>query len=166
MKIYTVLILSCISVLGADTDIRVTTSTSSIGSLILKTDVFTRNGQTNLVCFMTTKKDGTVVNRVHSFYQGGLLVAESSWAIVAPDFHSFSTEADSPYSVGLSYGSPNGEGVVQIQAKDGRLVDVFTCTNGVYYPVEIQKIQMLNQKTRELNDEKMKAKEQAPDTVK
>ena len=175
MKAYTpklcvFLILCCRSVLGADTGIKVITWTSSTNSLAWKRDVFTRDGRTNLVCLTTMKADGGVVlNRIQDFYHDGLLVGVS---ISSPpqDIQIFETKADSPYSVLISHRSPDKsqDGSVSIEAKDRSVVDMFTCTNGVYFPVEGQQIQKENDLLMKARAEvmKLRAEDQVRDAVK
>ena len=147
MKIYIALILSCVSVLGADTGIRIATTTSSAGvhhDGIYKTDVFTRDGQTNLIC-NTWTKDGALAMRTQSFYHDGLLVGKS---MATPDFQDFATEASSAYSVRFTFGPSNKTRFVYISAKDGEILDVFTCTNGVYYPADSHLILEVNDRVQ------------------
>jgi hypothetical protein len=135
MKIYIALFLSCASVMAADTGIQVATTTHYAGannSVAFKTDVFTRDGQTNLVCDTRTK-DGALVVRIQSFYHDGVLLGKS---MAMPDVQDFVAEAGSPYSVCFRSHSPHDTGFVYVSAKDGSFVDIFTCTNGVYYPAD------------------------------
>jgi hypothetical protein len=121
--------------MGADTGIKVT-STTIIGgvsnSVVVKMDVFTRDGQTNLVCDTRTK-DGDLIGRIQSFYHDGLKVGES---IETPDVHDYVAEASSPYSLSFRARSLHDAGLVYIRSTDWSYVDMFLCTNGVYYPAE------------------------------
>ena len=143
MKIYLALILSCASVMGADTGIQVNSTTDKTGAF--KMEVFTRDGQTNLVCDTRTK-NGALIARIQTFYHDGSKIGASlTWA--TPDVQDYEAEAGSPYSLTFRAHSPNDTGFVYVHAKDGSYVDVFTCTNGVYYPAESSLIARLNQMT-------------------
>ncbi|MGO8929491.1 MAG: hypothetical protein ACLQU3_21715 [Limisphaerales bacterium] len=155
MKTSIALVLSCASVLATDTGVRViTTSTinAETASVSIK-DVFTRDGQTNLVR-KTTTKAGTVQIRVHHFYHGGHLVGD----FIAHSGNSgFITEAGSPYSVGFEFGPSNEVRSAMISTKDGVVLDMFTCTNGEFSPSEssvIQKANAIKARTRQLFDAK------------
>ena len=69
MKTFVALILSCVSVFGADTGIRVVTTvkTNAETASIYTTDVFTRDGQTNLVRRTKTKACVEQI-RIQRFY--------------------------------------------------------------------------------------------------
>jgi hypothetical protein len=133
MRIFIVLLLSCATVLGADTDIRVVTTvrTNESGSVSTK-DVFTRDGQTNLVR-NTSSKSGVVRIRVHRFYYQGSLVGDF---VTMPDSSGFTTEAGSPYSMSFEFDASHTPKSAVIGTKEGVIVDVFTCTNGVFSPAE------------------------------
>jgi hypothetical protein len=139
IKIHIALVLSCATALGADTGIQVTTSTSRAGvhhNGICKSDVFTRDGQTVLICDTFTK-NGALEVRAQSFYHDGSLVA-NSWA--SPVSQNFVPEAGSQYSVSFRFHPSSEVECVYISGKDGYLVDEFTCTNGVYFTVSSQLI--------------------------
>jgi hypothetical protein len=143
MKIYLALILSCASVMGADTGIQVLSTTNYPGSshsVVVKTDVFTRDGQTNLVC-NTTIKDGKLVLRDQTFYHAGLRIGDSH---TSSDMQANVTAAGSPYSLSFMTRLSDGASFAYVRAKDGRYLDVFTCTNGVYYPAESRLIAGFN----------------------
>jgi hypothetical protein len=142
MRTFIVLILSCASVLGADTSIRlVTTSKTNTksGSITTK-DVFTRDAQTNLVR-TTSSKSGVMRIRIQRFYHDGLLVGEF---VAMPDSSGFTTEAGSPYSVSFAFGPSKEMKSAVIGTKDGVVLDAFTCTNGVFSPVESSLITKAN----------------------
>ena len=132
MKIYIALFLSCASVLGADSSIQVVTKTFSAGHTDYKLEVFTRSGQTNLVCDTRTQA-GALTLRIQSFYHDGLKIGQ---AIETPDSLEFVAESDSSYSLHFRPHSPHDAGSVYVSAKDGSVVDLFALTNGVYYPAE------------------------------
>lgn len=125
--------LTCASVLGADVNLHVvtTTKTNASGSISTK-DVFTRGGQTNLVRDTSTK-DGLVRIRIHRFYRDGSLVGSLT---TLPNSSSTTSEPGSPYFLDVEYGPSNQLEYVVIGGKDGVLLDAFTCTNGVLLPVE------------------------------
>ena len=142
MKTYIVLILSCASVLGADTGIHVVTTakTNKETASIYTKDVFTRDGQTNLVRNTKTKA-GAVQIRIHRFYHAGLLVGDF---VAMPDSSGFTTEAGSSYSVSFEFGPSKDVKSAVIGTKDGMIVDAFTCTNGIFSPVESSLIMKAN----------------------
>jgi len=133
MNTLIVLILSCASALGAETDIRVvTTSRTNAETVSVSTkDVFTRDGHTNLVRNTKTKA-GAVQIRIHRFYRAGRLVGMLT---VTPDSSSSTSEAGCPFALDFEYGSSNELKYATIVGQDGRLVDAFACTNGVLFPV-------------------------------
>jgi hypothetical protein len=133
MRIFIVLFLSCATVLGADTGIHVVTTvrTNESGSVSTK-DVFTRDGQTNLVR-NTSTKSGAVRIRVHRFYCQGSLVGDF---VAMPDSSGFTSEAGSPYSVSFEFDASHTPKSAVIGTKGGVIVDAFNCTNGVFSPVE------------------------------
>lgn len=150
MKALMTLILSCASLLGADTNaIRVSTSiTTNVWSgAIYTTDVFTRDGQTNLIrwnVIKTGSEAGTKLNyRVQRFYHDGLLVCEFT-AFAHTNYYSFMTQADSSYSGYLGAMSSKGNLSVVIGTKDGLGADSFTSTDGLFYPDDSSTIRELN----------------------
>ncbi|GEM_PF-1249337 len=142
MRTFITLILSCASVLGADGDIRVvtTTKTNAEKASVSTKDVFTRDGQTNLVRNTKTKA-GVVQIRIHRFYHGGSLVGDF---VAMSDSSGFTTEAGSPYSVSFEFWASKEIRSAVIGTKDGVILDVFTCTNGIFSPVEGSVIQKAN----------------------
>ncbi len=140
MKTHLALMLSCASVMGADTGIQVNSTTDQTGGL--KTEVFTRDGQTNLVCDTRTK-DGALITRIQTFYHDGSKIG-ASITMTAPDSQDYKSEAGSPYSLTFRVSSPHDSGFVYVRARDGSYVDMFTCTNGVYYPVGSNSIAQIN----------------------
>jgi hypothetical protein len=143
MRAFIVLILSCASVFAANTgDIQVVTTakTNTESGSVTTIDVFTRDGQTNLVRHSNTKA-GAVQMRHHRFYYGGLLVGDF---IAAPKFSGFTTEADSPYSVSFEFGPSREVKSAVIGTRDGGILDAFMATNGVFYPAENSLIHKAN----------------------
>ena len=135
MRISIVFILSCASVFGADTSIRVVSIAATNGETgsISTRDVFTRDGQTNLVR-NTKTTDGVVQTRIHRFYHDGSLVGEF---VAMPDSSWFTTEAGTPYSVGFEFGPSKDVKSAAISTKDGVLLDAFPATNGLFCPADV-----------------------------
>jgi hypothetical protein len=133
MRTFIVFLLSCASVLGADSSIFVasTVRTNDSGTVSTK-EVFTRDGQTNLVRNTATKR-GVVQIRIHRFYHGGSLVGDFT---AMPDSSGFTTEAGTPYSVSLECDASRNPKSVVIATKNAVIVDAFNYTNGVFVPVE------------------------------
>jgi len=134
MRTFIVFLLSCASVLGADAGIQVvsTTKTNAQAASITTQDVFTRDGQTNLVR-VTKTKAGFVQIRIHRFYHAGLLVGNF---VVMRNSSGFTTEAGAPYSVSFEFDASKSVKLVVIGTKDGVVLDAFACTNGIFSPVE------------------------------
>jgi len=147
MKTFIVLILSCVSVFGADTSIRVVTTvrTNDSGS-ITTMDVFTRDGQTNLVRYTSTKS-GAVRIRIHRFYYHGL---QSGEFVASPKSSGFTSEAGSPYMVSFEFWPSKDVRSAVIGTKDGVILDAFTCTNGVFSPEDSSLITKANAFTEDL----------------
>jgi hypothetical protein len=137
MKIYIALFLSCASIMAADTGIHIATTIISPGWSV---DVFTRDGQTNLVCDTRTK-DGVLEMRTQTFYHDGLKVGA---ALTTPEVQDYISGTEVPYSLSFIARSPQDARFAYVRAKDGSYVDVFTCTNGVYYPAESRMITEFN----------------------
>ena len=137
MRAFIVLFLSCMAVSAADTGVRVTTnlSTNAETKAVYLEETFTRDGQTNLVR-QTKTEDGVVAGRIQRFYHGGEFVAVH--LLVTRPAHmareSFST-TESSYSVSLDFSPSKDMERVIITRKKGNILDGFTATNGVFYPV-------------------------------
>ena len=176
MKLFIALLVSCTSVLGADTGIHVTTQTSTSGFsnwvafvtntisdgpahygtnattyplprgygqlFIQNKEVFTRDGQTNLVRFTESTNGRTVIWSKHVFYHDGKQVGDCIDS--APGSLQFGSAAGSPYSIRIISVSNNVPDSVIIQDKAGHYVDLFRCTNGLFYPVENKVIKDYN----------------------
>src|SRR5262249_23571264 len=102
MKTFIILLLSCVSVMAADTGIRVFTSTSkdtATAGGIVTTETFTRDGEQDLIR-ITKSLNGAITYRSHGFYHGGKLVALYSWR---PDYSTFNVVPGLPYYVGLEF---------------------------------------------------------------
>jgi len=137
MKLFVILVLSCVASLASETGVRMTSvfSTNTELGVVHLEETFTRDGQTNLVR-KTSLKDGVVTGRVQRFYHDGEFVAAhlfvSSPAYMARE--SFST-AVSSYSVSLDFSPSKDIESVIITRKNGIILDGFTATNRVFYPV-------------------------------
>ena len=133
MRTFILFIFSCASVLGADTGIRVVTTSKANAEMasISTQDVFTRDGLTNLVRNPKTKA-GVVQIRIHRFYHSGTLVGMLTATL---DSCSTTSEAGCPFALGFEYGPSNQLKYAAIVSQDGILVDAFSCTNGVLFPV-------------------------------
>ena len=134
MKILIFFILSCLPVLGADSGIQVvsTAKTNAETGSITTMDVYTLNGQTNLVR-RTTTKAGIVKVRVHEFYHAGQRVGSF---FVMQDSSGLTTQPDIPYFVNFDFDASKNVKEAAISTKDGMVLDVFACTNGVFSPVK------------------------------
>ena len=149
MRALVIFILSCAAVLGAETDIHVFTTAKTnaeTGSISTK-EVFTREGQTNLVRNTTTKA-GEVQVRIHHFYRGGQLVGD---VLELPDSSGFITHAGSSYSVAFEFDSARNPASAAISTKEGVLLDMFGYTNGGFVPIEGSVIQKANEKGKAMN---------------
>jgi hypothetical protein len=141
MRTFIVLILSCVSVSAADAGVRVasTVSTNAETGAIYTTETFTRDGQTNLVR-VTKTVDAKVAVRIQKFYHDGEFVAVFTyWA--HPDSESFTTVESSSYSVGLDFSATRDIERLIISRKKGSVLDGFSCTNGIFYPVSDSDLQ-------------------------
>lgn len=151
MRAFIIFFLSCAAVVGADADIHVVTTVRTNESRVSKKEVFTRDGQTNLVRNTATKA-GIVQIRIHRFYHGGALVGDF---VAMPDSSGFTTEAGSPYSVSFEFDASHKPKSAVIGTKDGIVLDAFSCTNGIFSPVEhsvLQKANAVGADMRELFD--------------
>jgi hypothetical protein len=136
MKIIIILFFSCLSVVASDTGVQVasTSTTNAETGAILTQEIFTRDGQTNLIR-MTKIQGGVVVNRFQRFYHDGELVAVfAGW----PETTSFTTKAGgTPYTVSLDFLPSKDVKFLWIYGRDANgkaFQDAFYPTNGIYYP--------------------------------
>lgn len=137
MRAFILFLLSCVSTLAADTGVRMTTSVSTnaeTGAVYLE-ETFTRDGQTNLVR-KTKTADGVVTGRIQRFYHDGEFVAV--YLVVSKPVHmareSFST-TESSCAVSVDFSPTKEIERVIITRTKGNVLDGFTATNGVFYPV-------------------------------
>ena len=105
-------------------------------------EVFTRDGQTNLVRFTESTNGTTISWSKHVFYHDGKQVGDCIASV--PGSIQFGSAAGSPYSIRLISVSNNVPDSVIIQDKTGHYVDLFRCTNGLLCPVESHVIQNYN----------------------
>src|SRR4051812_47857795 len=109
MKIFIALSLMCVPLRGADSSIRVTTTTNAVEGSIFINEVFTRSGQTNLTRF-TAIEGGRVTTRSHDFFHDGLWLASMVWTAPprSDSVHSdFTVDPGSPYFVRCEFGPSN-----------------------------------------------------------
>jgi hypothetical protein len=159
MKTLITFFLSCASVFAADTGVMVATSTTTNAesASITTTEVFTRDGQTNLVR-QTITKDGVVLRRVHRFFGDGARLATyvvdpastGQFPIRAGGFY---PESGSRYSVSLVFSPSNEVSYAMIGKNDGHILDGFTCTNGIFQPDELSNISEFNRNIEEAKGE-------------
>ena len=144
MKILIAFILSCASVFGAETGIQLftTTETNAATASIYTTDVFTRDGQTNLVRETTTQA-GVIQLQFQTFYHDGTRLATFC---VNPAFSQFYNEPGARYSVCMNLNPSNEVQDVTIgtYGTNRLTVDAFICTNGYFYPIEDSEIKKIN----------------------
>lgn len=145
MRVFILFLLSSASVLGADTGIQVITTvkTNTETTGIYTMDVYMRDGQTNLVRRTRSKVGtaGVVQIRIHRFYHDGSLVGDF---VSMPDSSGFTTEAGTPYSVSFEFDVSKSVKSAVIGTKDGVVLDAFSCTNGIFTPVERSVLQKAN----------------------
>lgn len=159
MKTLITFFLSCASVLAADTGVMVATSTTTNAesASITTTEVFTRDGQTNLVR-QTYTKDGVVIRRVHWFFRDGARLATHVVdrihdGYAGPASTLFVPQSGSRYSVSLEFSPSNEVSYAAIGKNDGYILDGFTCTNGIFQPDELSHISELNRNFEEAKGE-------------
>jgi hypothetical protein len=132
MKTAIVLILSCISVIGADTnDARVVTeiNTNTQPGILITFDVFTRGGETNLLRDTRTEA-GALRIRTQRFYHEG---SELGGYMTYPKSSIIYSAGQSPYSLSFQCDASNNIRSALISS-NAVILDAFSCTNGVFYP--------------------------------
>lgn len=158
MKAIIVCILSCLSVVAADTnDVRVfTTTVTNIQPSYLNTeDVFTRGGQTNLVR-QTHTKDGAVLFRAQTFYHQGAKLGQH---IYNGSETIMGSTPGAPYYLAYVFNPSNQLrsaiiGTIHTnEVTSGSItivtLDSFGCTNGVFYPRDGSWIREVNSRPKE-----------------
>ena len=146
MKTFLVLLLSCAPVFAADPALQQFSLVKTNGDAVSTLDTFTRNGETNLVRSIVTR-GGAVESRFHKFYQGGGLVGEH-WSY--PDSSGFITEANSRYSMIFKSSPSNTVSAAYICTEDRIVIDYFTATNGLFYPVNTAAVDEARKMTTEM----------------
>ncbi len=117
-------------------DIRsfVTIKTNLAKGELVTLENLTRHGQTNL-SRVTVMRDGVLQHRGHSFYYRGVLVGRYIWG----NGHTIiNSGAGAPYSLTLVLDGSNQPVAAAIQSTN-QSVDLFVCTNGVFYPELMQR---------------------------
>ena len=150
MRAAILLIVPCALAFGADTGIQVvsTSKTNAETASVYTTDVFTRNGQTNLVR-RTKTKGGKLQIRIQRFYHDGALIGDY---VAMRDSSGFTTEGGTPYSVSFEFWPSKEIRSAVIGTKDGVILDAFTCTNDVFSPVASSLIGKANAFGRDVSD--------------
>jgi hypothetical protein len=146
MKTIIVFIFSCMSVFAADSnDIKLVTWTYKImpENSLATVEVFTRDGQTNLVR-NTHVKDGVVLFRDHEFYYNGIEVGGYMYTREMGTNTMISSEPNTPYHMGFVFDASNQPRSAQIRATNFAMLDWFPCTNGVFYPADSSLIREAN----------------------
>ena len=117
------------SLMAGDIRSFVTVGTNLAQGVVSTLEDFTRNGQTNLAR-ITVTQDGVVQHRGHNFYHRGVLVGRYMWG----SGHTIiNTGTGTPYSLTLVLDGSNQPVAAAIQSTN-RSLDLFVCTNGVFYP--------------------------------
>ncbi len=106
------------------------------------TDIYTRDGMTNLVC-RTKLKRGSIQIRIQQIYCDGKLLGEVEDDKVNKIFGTYA-EANRPYDLAFQFYSDKTLRSVSI-GTNGILADAFTCTNGVLFPLDSSTIKKANE---------------------
>jgi hypothetical protein len=151
MKALVVYLLCCLSVFAAGTnEIQVVTRTDTKVSpgYLVRYDTFTRSGQTNLLR-ITTTKDGVTNNVIHTFvHQGARLGSYSQSQSLGNTF--INSEAEAPCRLAFILGSSNQVLAASVTTTNYVILDSFTYTNGLFYPVASSQIEETNRKTKDI----------------
>ncbi|MEI8288410.1 MAG: hypothetical protein WCH99_02970 [Verrucomicrobiota bacterium] len=142
MKTTIAYILTCMSVVAVGTnDIQVvsTPNYNTQPGIVMIKDVYTRDGQTNMVCDTRTK-DGALRIRSQDFYHNGLLVgAYSTNTLYAYSRSSFYSVAGVPYGISLNLDYSN-QMTVFITDTNHLVLEMYNSTNGIFYPADSSNI--------------------------
>jgi hypothetical protein len=141
MRAFIILLLSCAWAAAADTGVQATSTvnTNAETGAVYTTETFTRGGQTILVR-VTKTVDGTVAVRQQKFYHDGeQLAVFMYWAQTKSE--SFTTTESSSCSVGLDFSATRDIERLIISRKKGSVLDGFSFTNGIFYPVSDSDLQ-------------------------
>lgn len=158
MKAVIVCVLSCLSVLAADSnDVHVVTTTAKniLNHYVETVDVFTRDGQTNLVR-RTHTRDGVVLFRDQTFYHNGARIGDYVYNGAETTIGS---RPGAPYLLTYRFDSSNvlrSAIISTIRTNDVTprsvtivTLDSFGFTNGVFYPRDGSWIREVNSPARE-----------------
>ncbi len=133
--------------LAADTDeIRHVTWTDtkvSPGYLVTYKE-FTRGGQTNLLR-VTTSKDGVTSSMAHNFYYRGAYLGRYS---KAGGCTIVNTAPGAPAVLAFVWDSSNQLRTASVSTTNYVILDSFTYTNELFYPVGSSEIEESNRKTK------------------
>jgi hypothetical protein len=137
MKTIIALILSSVSIFAGDTNsIQVVTTISTNTDLgtVVTSAVYTRDGQTNLVCFTHTK-NGVVCFRNQNFYHNGTLVGGLMDDTKYSGTHLF---GNAPYKYQLCFVFNDSSHEITSASIEGnaRILDTYQCTNGIFSPAD------------------------------
>jgi hypothetical protein len=127
-----------------------TTSTNSATGAVTQRDVYTRDGQTNLIRNQLTLDDGTIQVLGHRLYREGRLAAMIS--DVQGNLN-IMTEPKTAYGVSVEFHPDRTIRAVGLMGADGDIVDMFLATNSVIAPVstpDLQRLQRIGSDTMEL----------------
>lgn len=157
MKTIIVFILSCLPVFAADTnDIRVVTWTYKImpENSLATVNEFIRDGQTNLIC-NTHTKDGVVLMRSQGFYYNGTEVGSYTYRNIrqigtGPDATMIGSAPSAPYYFSIALDVSNQPISAHIMSTNFLMLDLFRCTNGVFYPEDSSLIRESNARLSKL----------------
>ena len=140
MKSFLFLTLFCTSLHADETGVRVACSaiTNIFSGQVRKTEVFTRDGQTNLV-----RETSPQVGIIQTFYYDGARVATF---VSNTQFSIFHNEPSARYSVDLTF-SPSNKlqcATINLYGTNELNVDIFGCTDGYFYPLPDSEISNIN----------------------
>src|SRR5262245_12974604 len=127
-------LLCCLSAFAADTsEIQVVARTDAKVSpgYLVTYEEFTRSGQTNLLR-ITSFKDGVTNSVAHNFYHQGVFLGRYSQA---SGYTFVNAAAGAPYVLGFVWDSSNQIRSASVTTTNYVTLDMFTYTNGVFYPV-------------------------------
>ena len=139
----------CMSVFAADTnEIRVVTRTNTNASTVflITYEEFTRVGQTNLLR-VSSAKDGATDSLAHNFYHRGVYLGRYS---EGSGLTFINSAAGAPYVLAFVLDSSNQVRSASVTTTNYVMLDSFTCTNGIFYPVESPRIEESNRKTKDI----------------
>ena len=147
---------------GQDVQVVTTTKTNLETETIYITDIYTRDGMTNLVCQDEFRNGGQARNQ--KIYHDGVLLGKvvevNSFAGIN-GFVGISTEPNPTYSLTFQFATDKTLQPVGLQGATVNsnyfLVDAFDCTNGVLFPMyssKIEKVHTIDNKLKGIFDSK------------